>query len=221
MFYEQADNAIRTVKREIRRTFNRMGMLGFDEINALSVKMETTAAYDALKSLNQREFLKIAQDAYGKAEKEAEKAGFVPSEKRRFGKAWLLAVLGAYNLVTGYLYEQEAERKRLRTAEAMLTAEAYRNRAAYRDALQLAADLWYTQSAQYADTVTDAAVLEAYRACGVDTVRWVTAEDDKVCEACRERNGETYRIDKIPAKPHYRCRCYVLPAGKKRKSAVS
>lgn len=217
MFYEQADNAMRTVKREIRRKFNRMGMLGFDEINALSVKKETTAAYDALKSLNQREFLKIAQDAYGKAEKEAEKAGFSPGKtgkKRRFGKAWLLAVLGAYNLVTGYLYEQEAERKRLRTAEAMLTAEAYHSRSAYRDALQLAADLWYTQSAQYADTVTDAAVLEAYRACGVEAVRWVTAGDGKVCETCRERDGETYRIDKIPAKPHYRCRCYVLPVAK-------
>lgn len=217
MFYEQADIAMRTVKREIRRKFNRMGMLGFDEINALSVKKETTAAYDALKSLNQREFLKIAQTAYGKAEKEAEKAGFSPGKtgkKRRFGKAWLLAVLGAYNLVTGYLYEQEAERKRLRTAEALLTAGAYRSRSAYRDALQLAADLWYTQSAQYADTVTDAAVLEAYRACGVETVRWVTADDDDVCEACRERDGETYRIDKIPAKPHYRCRCYVLPVAK-------
>ncbi|MDD7646552.1 MAG: hypothetical protein PUJ35_04825 [Ruminococcus bromii] len=208
---------MRTVKREIRRTFNRMGMLGFDEINALSVKKETTAAYDALKSLNQREFLKIAQTAYGKAEKEAEKAGFSPGKtekKRRFSKAWLLAVLGAYNLVTGYLYEQEAERKRLRTAEALLTAEAYHSRSAYRDALQLAADLWYTQSAQYADTVTDAAVLEAYRACGVETVRWVTAEDGKVCETCLERYGETYRIDKIPAKPHYRCRCYVLPVAK-------
>lgn len=213
MFYEQADRAMKTVKREIRRAFNRLGVLGFDEINALSVKKETTKTYDALLETNRQAYQRIAESAFASGSREAKKAGFAPSEKKPDEK-WLLAVLGAYNLVTGYLYGQEAERKRLRTAEALLTAGAYRSRAAYREALQRAANLWYTQSAQYADTVTDAAVLEAYRACGVETVRWVTVEDDKVCEACRERDGETYRIDNIPAKPHYRCRCYVLPVAK-------
>ena len=220
MFYEQADRAMKTVKREIRRAFNRLGMLSFDEINVLSVKTETTKTYNALLETNRRAYQRIAESAFAAGSREAEKSGFAPPEKKPDEK-WLLAVLGAYNLVTCYLYGQEAERKRLRTAEAMLTAEAYRNRAAYRDALQRAANLWYTQSAQYADTVTDAAVLEAYRACGVETVRWVTAGDGKVCKTCRERNGKIYPISAVPAKPHYHCRCYVLPVGKKRKSAVS
>ena len=68
--------------------------------------------------------------------------------------------------------------------------------------------LWSQQTAQYADIVTDAAVIQAFVDAGISKVRWITQEDEKVCKTCRERNGKVYPITELPEKPHWRCRCY-------------
>ena len=48
--------------------------------------------------------------------------------------------------------------------------------------------------------------LKAFDDAGVECVRGVTADDEKVCGACNSRDGKTYAIDKVPPKPHYLCR---------------
>ena len=64
---------------------------------------------------------------------------------------------------------------------------------------------------QYADDVTDSARIKAFTDAGVEQVQWHTAGDEKVCQVCRERNGEIYPIDNIPDKPHRKCRCWLAP----------
>jgi SPP1 gp7 family putative phage head morphogenesis protein len=44
-------------------------------------------------------------------------------------------------------------------------------------------------------------------AAGIEEVEWVAEDDSRTCKICRERNGKVYKIDEIPPKPHYNCRC--------------
>jgi SPP1 gp7 family putative phage head morphogenesis protein len=113
--------------------------------------------------------------------------------------------------VTGYVYDREAERKRLRLNEQILTAREYDNRPMLHDSLQRTANLWWTQTSQYGIDVVDKATIRGYRDMGVDRVRWVATIDNKTCDVCRERHGVIYKIKDIPAKTHYGCRCRLEP----------
>lgn len=73
---------------------------------------------------------------------------------------------------------------------------------------------WSDMTRQYSDMVSDEATLKAYKDGGAKYVRWITQEDEKVCEVCWERNGKIYPIDRVPAKPHWGCRCYLRPVSK-------
>ena len=48
----------------------------------------------------------------------------------------IVEILLAYNLVTGYIYDREAERKRLRLNEQILTAREYDDRGALNESLR-------------------------------------------------------------------------------------
>lgn len=126
-------------------------------------------------------------------------------------------VLKQYNPVTGYLYYSEADRKRARLAEALIAAVLAGLRADYHRELKRFADLWYTQTLQYGENMVDTARIDTFKKNGIRRVKWQTEEDDKVCEECKERDGKIYPIDNIPTKPHYRCRCWVVPVLEKTK----
>jgi SPP1 gp7 family putative phage head morphogenesis protein len=129
-------------------------------------------------------------------------------------ETWLIGLLGAYNVVSGYLYESEAERKRLRLAEQMMTAREYLNRTLYNDSIRRSANLWWTQTAHYMLDAVDKATLDGYRDSGVEKVKWNTNIDGRECKTCRERNGRVYPIDNVPPKAHRNCRCYLTPVPK-------
>lgn len=166
---------------------------GFDELNVIQI---TRRLYDQLEQDNQEIYLELAQERY----QEAEPHGEEPPDL-----AWLLALLAAYNAVTKYQYTNEVERKRQYTTEGINSSTAKVTE--FRRGLHYWADL----SSTYADIVTDESTLKAYRDAGVKKVKWITAGDEKVCETCRERNGEIYSINSIPPKPHKRCRCVYEP----------
>lgn len=209
--YEHLDQLLERAKRKIRVEFNRLGMLGFDELNVTNTRRVTKAMFDRLLSQNEKMYLEAADKAYSKAKKSAEGAGYREEQQSEIDEDWLLAILLGYNLVTGYLYDREAERKRLRLNEQILTAREYDDRGAYNDSLRRGANLWWTQTMQYGIDVVDEATVQGFQDMGVDKVRWVAELDSRTCETCRSRNGKVYDIKKVPTKTHYNCRCYLEP----------
>ena len=209
--YNYLDTLLEKLKKKLRAEFNRLGMLGFDELNVVNTKKVTKEMFDRLLAENEKVYEKVAADTYSKAKKKAADAGYTDEEKSEIGAEWLMGVLLAYNFVTGYLYDREAERKRLRLNEQILTAREYDDRQMFNDSLRRTANLWWTQTLQYGVTVVDEAILQAYKDMGVEKVRWVAKIDKRTCKVCRERNNQIYKILEVPRKTHYNCRCYLEP----------
>ena len=212
--YKLADKLLEQLKKLIRREFNRLGIFGFDELNAHRVSVETIALFDRLMRENERLYLQVAKRAYADAIVLAVAAGYTDPGKNRINASWVGNLLAAYNFVSGYLYESEAERKRLRLAEQMMTAKEYQSRTLYNDSVRRSANLWWTQAAHYMIESVDKATLDGLKDSGVERVQWHTKIDGKECKVCRDRNGRIYDIDKVPPKAHRGCRCYFTPIKK-------
>lgn len=201
--YRYLDSVLADVKKKIRREFNYIGSMGFDELNVVNTRKVTQEMFDRLLATNSDAYLKVAKKAYRAAEgTESVDANFVGG------------VLLAYNLVTGYLYGKEAERKRLRLNEQILTAREYDDRLMFNVSLQKTANLWYTQTTQYGVDIVDAATLKAYKYRGIEYVKWISKDDGRECDDCGDRNGKIFKITDVPAKTHYGCRCYLIPTEK-------
>ena len=212
--YRLADKLLEQLKKLIRREFNRLGIFGFDELNAPRVSAETIQLFERLMRENEKLYLQVAKRAYCDAVAAAIAAGYHDPGENRINASWVGNLLGAYNLVSGFLYESEAERKRLRLAEQMMTAKEYQNRTLYNDSVRRAANLWWMQAAHYMLESVDKATLDGLKDSGVERVKWHTQIDGRECKTCRERNGRTYAIDKVPPKAHRNCRCYITPVPK-------
>ena len=208
--YKHLDSLLEAEKKRIRAEFNHLSVTGFDELNVVSTRKTTQEMYDGFMRENETMYLKAAKNAYRKAVKAAKAEGFSGEETEVSGD-WLVGVLAGYNLVTGYLYDKEADRKRLRLNEQILTAREYNNRTMYQESLRKAANLWYTQTVQYGISAVDEAIIKGFKDMGVKEVRWIAADDEKTCPTCGARDNKVYRLNEIPPKPHYGCRCYVVP----------
>jgi SPP1 gp7 family putative phage head morphogenesis protein len=210
--YEYLDSLLAKAKKKVRTEFNRLGVMGFDSLNVVNTKKITKEMFDRLLVDNEKTYRKAADDAYSKGKKKAQSAGYTEvKEAEGVGGEWLAGILLAYNLVTGYLYDREVERKRLRLNEQILTAREYDSREMYNDGLRRTANLWWTQTAQYGIDVVDNATIRAYKDMGVDKVKWIAELDSRTCQVCRDRNGVIYELSKVPKKTHYNCRCYLEP----------
>lgn len=187
-------------KRAIKRfsqAESKLRLLSFDELNVLET---VRGLYDSLAADNQDIFLELAGASYQQAE---------PHGEDKPSAAWLLGLLLAYDPVTKYVYQHEVERKRARLAEALVAVG--KNLQAQNEQWRKGLSFWAQQTAQYADIVTDAAMIKAFADSGITKLRWITQEDEKVCKICRERDGKIYPITDLPDKPHWRCRCYWAP----------
>ena len=202
--YKLLDKLLAAEMKRIRASFNQLSVMGFDELNVVNTRKTTQKMYDGFLKDNEDIYLKVARDAYKRATE--------GSEKIEIDREWLVGVLAGYNLVTGYLYNREADRKRLRLNEQILTAREYGNRQMFQDSLRRSANLWWTQTTQYGITAVDEATIQGFKDIGVKYVRWIAADDEKTCPTCGARDNKIYPINKIPPKPHYGCRCYIVPA---------
>jgi SPP1 gp7 family putative phage head morphogenesis protein len=195
MDWKPTDSAIRLLNRRAIRRFEKASrqITQFDELNVMPACKKL---YQDIAKDNQEVFLELAKKCYQDAEVHG---------KEKPDRAWLLALLAGYSAVTGYVYEHEIDRKRAYLEEGLLSRTNHKNE--FRRALRYWSDMTY----QYADDVTDSARIKAFTDAGVEQVQWHTAGDEKVCQVCRERNGEIYPIDNIPDKPHRKCRCWLTP----------
>lgn len=209
--YKYLDSLLAKLKKKLRTEFNRLGMLGFDELNVVNTKKVTKEMFDRLLAENEAMYQKVAEKAYSKGKQNAEAAGYKEEEKTELSGDWLTIVLMGFNLVTGYVYDREAERKRLRLNEQILTAREYGNRQFFNNSLKRTADLLWTQTVQYGVDVVDKASIQAYKDMGVKKVRWKTNDDGRECKECRNRHNKIYKISEVPEKVHYGCRCYLEP----------
>lgn len=209
--YKKTDKLLAALAKVVKAEFLRLSLLPMDELNVVSAKKTTSELFDRLKRNNAQAYLSASKSAYTAGIEQSALIGFVPQKERKIDAAWVLLFLGGFNRVTGYLYEPETERKRLRLAEQILTAREYKDRQMYSDSVKSAAGLWWKQTEQYAIGITDEATIEAYRDAGVEYVKWITQKDERTCKTCKERDGVVYKIGETPEKTHYGCRCYVIP----------
>ena len=209
--YRTADKLLKQLKQIIRREFNRMGIFGFDELNTPRITRETLRLFDDLGKANREKFLEVAKKSYIDAVALAVALGYTSFGGTRIDEKWLNEILGSYDFVSGYLYNSEAERKRLRLAEELATSREYQSRTRYNDSLRRSANLWWSQTMHYMILFVDRAILAAYKDCGVEYVKWNAHIDGRECKVCRERNGKIYKIDNVPPKAHRNCRCFITP----------
>lgn len=163
-----------------------------------------------LKS-NKREYIKIVQGATDEATEDLKALGLATAIAISADGKYVDKVLREHNPVTGYLYNAEADRKRARLAEALITALLIKSRADYHNELRKFANLWHTQTLQYGETMVDKARVDTFKKNGIRRVMWKAEDDAKTCSVCKERDGKVYPITAIPAKPHYNCRCWIEP----------
>lgn len=119
---------------------------------------------------------------------------------------WLIAIFDEPNPVTMYSYSSEVLRKKERLKEALLTNVD--RTLEWKKAISF----WTNMTAQYADIITDEALLKSFYDAGVKNVRWITRDDEIVCKYCNKRKNKVYSIGNAPPKEHWHCRCYYVPA---------
>ena len=190
--YSKTDKTIAYLNNQKAKWFRRV--TAFDELNVIAVSHEI---YDeALKVVEQEatRLVKAVYDSYRESEE------VMPVSEAH---AAVIALLGAYNPVTKYVYGNELDRKRARFAEGVISSDTPAEEVA------LAKRLLAAMNKQFADDATFDAVVKAYADDGVKQVRWITAVDERRCKECKARHHKIYNIDNIPPKPHLHCRCYV------------
>ena len=200
MIYDFADKAIKDMNRRNLRAFDKLKLLNFDELNVLRT---VTVTYKDSVKLAKNHFKAIYLNAYLDAMEE------VGQKKKDLSDDilddWLLDMLEDYDALTHYRFNEETERKKARTAEALIATKV--------DAREVerALKLWTLQVATYADRSVLDGRMKAFKDAGVKKVKWVTQDDNKVCGDCELLDGKIFPVDKVPPRSHYGCRCYLIP----------
>lgn len=194
--YERSDKVAEYIQKQYVREFAKYSNIAnFDAINVIK---KSKKLYEWLDKVTREAFLMMANLVY---KDEANEDGDL-------AEAWLSGVLDEYDPVTKYVYSNEWERKRQMFAEGIISSVNIKDK---NDERNKSMRYLARQATQYTITIADKAQLEAFKANGVKKVRWDSENDTRVCEECHRRHGKVYAIDKIPPKPHYGCRCHLIP----------
>jgi len=191
--YELADKGIRYLNKQYVTMFRRLNsVLKADELNIMAAVNQLFADIDPMvKDV----LLRIARGTYKEIRGDHEDV---------IDMMFVLSLMEDYDPITRYVYTGEMDRKRSRLIEALIATRSP-------EEVETAMKIWARQTTQACIEITDRAALKAYKDMGVKRVIWETEEDTRVCEVCEDRQGKVYRIDKVPTKPHYRCRCWLRP----------
>ena len=196
------DKIVKAYLKMILRRFKRLNqgfITGFDEINILSAVNTTyedviNMSVDALKKIAKQTYRWVCDDDF-----EAD--------------LWMSGFLQLYDPVTHYKWYDEADRKRSRAYEAIMSC---RTSAERKKQIEVALKAWAKQFEQTADDVVVAVVKKAYEDNGIKYVKWVTKKDKRVCPDCHKRDGKIYPITSPDLHPlHYNCRCWWMPIFKR------
>lgn len=188
------------LRRELNARNSGGTITAFDSLNALE---RVTSCYEQAKVLCRRALAEIARATYKRVNGSDD--GFLV-------EMWLEERLARQDPVTHYVFDKELDNKRLRLFEAVVTACSEANPSdAVKRAVDTALKYLSKQFRQYGDDVTLETLQRVYSDNSVQTVEWVTQQDEKVCPECRALDGVRFPIDRIPAPRHYNCRCFWIP----------
>ena len=199
--FEIRDRIVKAYLKVILRRFKKLNqgfVLGFDEVNALSA-VNTT--YEEVIGLTVECLKKVAKQTYR----------WICDEDFPVDM-WLDGFLQEFSPVTHYKFYDEADRKRTRAYEAIMSTRTSSER---KKQIEIATRYWVRQFEQTADDVVDAVMVKAYKDNNVKYVRWHTMKDASVCSDCKARDGKLYPITSRKLHPlHYNCRCWWIPVSK-------
>lgn len=206
--YAQADRTIARLNRYAIRKFEqcKRTIANFDELNVIN---RVTTLYRVLDAETRKELFNLFVVRY--LEVMASIGKDEPDEDTvdDLAELHITGILGEPDPVTKYTYDAEILRKRDRAIESI---KAVSGKIEKREELDKALRFFSQMMGQYADNVSEDANIQALKDAGVKRVVWHTQEDEKVCSECSPLDGKSFDIEKIPDKPHWRCRCYITPA---------
>lgn len=181
-------------------------MLKFDEIEVINGLRDL---YAALYLDAKKKYRALFEDRY--MEMFFWLTGKKPSEDMldELVDMWLAGFLGEPNEESHYVFDAEVTRKRDRAIE---DSESEPTRVQKQLAMEKHLRHWLQMAAWYTDMASQEAEYQALKDFGAAKVKWNIYGDDKVCHTCFEMDGKIFRIDKVPVRPHLRCRCYLTPA---------
>ena len=203
-YYDACDRAIKAMNRENLEAFGRLKMAKWDQVNIIKTVM-TVYRESAMKA--RKRYFEVAFEAYvlglimcgvasGEAHRKAEK---------EITFEWLDENLEQTDVVTLYRFDTETERKAYRLAETLEVSQD-------KDfEINKALRFWSQQLGQYAISITDQAVVQAFIDYGLELIEWETANDERVCHECYALDKQVFRVTEIPPKPHWGCRCRFRP----------
>lgn len=178
-------------------------------LNNLRLRL-SRANIKQIKAETERAFANIEEKAFSMFYENAK------AVKQDLTKSELKKWLDDYYIVTQYVYYNELNRKKQRYIETLITLKdnefSYNGVDAMTAQKRLAKSL-SKQFEEYGVMIVDKATLAEYEKESVKRVKWVAQLDNSVCAECAKRDGKTYSIEKVPSKPHYGCRCYLVKVG--------
>lgn len=199
--YDACDRAIQEMNRENLRSFGQLKLAKWDQLH---VVRDITKTYHESARKARQKYYEVAFEAYllilAMCDVEPKKAHQM-AEKAITGE-WVDEILDQTDPVTLFRFNSETDRKAYRLVEAIGVAES-RNAE-----IDKALRLWSKQLGQYAINFTDYAAIKAFEDAGAEMVKWITQRDERVCNECHALDGQIFRIDEIPRKPHWGCRCF-------------
>lgn len=202
--YENADKTVKVLNREFLREFDRLKLAKWDSVNVIR---EVSGIYRNAVKKTRKRLWEIAFEAYIAALYEC---GIRPKEAMRMAEEtiteeWLNAWLEETDPVTLYRFDTETDRKKQRLTEALGVAFDKD------EEIDKALRYWVKQVGQYAIGSVDFSRIRAFKDADIKKVMWMTERDERVCDECGPLDGEIFDIDKIPPKPHWGCRCVLIP----------
>lgn len=190
--YKYLDKVLKKLVRQIYLVFQQYRNLPFDELNAFG---EVQELYQELNAINLQAYREIMAYYY----RRETGADFELLE------VVLLEVLRTPSEVMKYAYDSEVTRKRDYLVEALLATSG--SVAEFDKAMRY----WVRFTGWFAVEVADAAVVAGREDMGIELVKWCSENDLRVCRECMRLDGQIFRLEGLPPKPHPNCRCWTIP----------
>jgi hypothetical protein len=162
---------LRLFRRLNQRLLNQGLINGLDEMNVLGL---VNSSYEEIIKVTVEALAKIAKDTHDWL-----------SDDDFPADMWLDGFLKEFDPVTHYRFHEEADRKRMRLFESLMSCN---NAPERKKQIEIALRYWVRQFEQTADNVVEAVLKKVYQDNSVKFVMWHTMKDAKVCPDCHARN---------------------------------
>lgn len=192
------DKIVKIYLKKILRKFKKLNqgsIFGWDEIDALT---GVYTVYDEIVDISVEGLKEVAKKTYKWL-----------CDEDMLVDMWLSGFLSVPSPVTHYKFFDEAERKKTRLYEAIMSCRTVAER---KKQIEIGMRYWVRQFEQTADDVVIGVLNEALKNNDIKYVVWHTMEDAKVCAECARRNNKIYPITSpLLQTVHYNCRCWWSP----------